>query len=204
MFRASGCRCAVDLSELRLPISNLEALTLLASIGFHVVEVDLVQIARSRIGASRYRRGSRLADAPDVFDCSSFIKWLYAQRGVWLPRRTIQQIELGAPVPLSEVAAGDVIFTTGSVNYYHDDPALGVGHVGIATGEGTVVHAANKRAGVIETDISKFTAADSKVRGIRRYILDSARVVTLEIPPAREVELSDDIRWIVLQYLDSK
>ena len=27
MFLASGCRCAVDLSELRLPISNREALT---------------------------------------------------------------------------------------------------------------------------------------------------------------------------------
>lgn len=204
MFRAADCRCAVDLSELRLPISDREALTLLASIGIHVVEVDLVQIARSRIGVSRYRRGSRLADAPDVFDCSSFIKWLYARRGVWLPRRTIQQIELGMSIALSDVIAGDAIFTTGSVNYYHDDPAHGVGHVGIATGEGTVVHAANKRVGVIETDISKFTGTDTKLRGVRRYILDSARVVTLEIPPAREVEISDDIRWIVLQQLSSK
>jgi hypothetical protein len=102
------------------------------------------------------------------------------------------------------VVVGDLIFTTGSVNYYHDDPAQGVGHVGIATGEGTVVHAANKRAGVIETDISKFVLNDTKFRGIRRYILDSARVITLHVPPIREVEVSDDIRWIVLQQLASK
>ncbi len=204
MFRAVGCRCAVDFSELHLPISDLETLALLASMGFKVIEVDLVQIARSRIGVSRYRRGARLIDAPDVFDCSSFMKWLYAHRGVWLPRRTIQQIELGTAVPLSAVVAGDAIFTTGSINYYHDDPAQGVGHVGIATGEGTVAHAANKRAGIIETDISKFVLSDTKLRGVRRYISDSYRVVTLETPPSREVEVSDDIRWIVLQQLASK
>ena len=72
---------------------------------------------------------------------------------MWLSRRTIQQIDLGIAVNPTDVMAGDLVFVTGRINYYQDDPAQGVGHVGIATGEGTVVHAANKREGIIESTL---------------------------------------------------
>jgi hypothetical protein len=201
MFHATGGRCAVDLSELNLPISREEALRLLASLGFRVIDVDLVRLARSQIGVSGYLRGALPADDPEEFDCSLFVKWLYAQRGVWLPRRTIQQIDLGAAIHFSELAAGDAVFTTGRINYYRDDPACGVGHVGIATGKGAVVHAANSRAGIIESRLEDFLRR-AELRGIRRYIRDAAGVITLETLPRRQVETSDDIRWILLQNLD--
>ena len=70
--------------------------------------------------------------------------------------------------------------------------------------ENELVHTANKRAGVVETDISKFARPDTKLRRVRRYILDSSSNMTLETPPALEVEISDDIRWVVLKRLDGK
>lgn len=198
MFRAVEKCCAVDFSKLDLPIAEEDAMRILSFLGFRVVPVDLVEIARSRVGASRYQRGARLMDAPGVFDCSSLMKWLYAQRGIWLPWRTIQQIDQGSSIDIRDLSAGDVIFTTGFINYYRTDPSQGVGHVGIATGEGSIVHAANSRSGIVESAVEDFLHA-VELRGIRRYV--TASVVTLDVPLLRDIETSDDIRWVILQRL---
>ena len=199
-YRAVGSRCAVILDSLHLPISREEALAILNHKGFVLVEVDIIALARQCIGTSQYRRGARPSEAPTVVDCSSFIKWLYAQRGIWLPRRSIQQRELGEVVNLDELVAGDVVFISGRIDYYHDDPANGVGHVGIATGYGTVVHAADRKVNVVESPLDKFVG-EAKFRGARRYIPQNVEVLTFETPLNREVEVADDIKWIILQQL---
>lgn len=155
-YRSVGNRCAVFFDSLHLPISREEILTILNKKGFVSVEVDIVTLARQCIVSSRYRRGARLFETPAVVDCSSFIKWLYTQRGIWLPRRSIQQSVMGESVSLNEIVAGDVIFVSGYIDYYHDDPAKGVGHVGISTGEGTIVHTANSKSGVVEISLDDF------------------------------------------------
>ena len=172
----------------------------MASKKFKVLRVDVVALARSCVGVSRYRRGARLVEAPAIFDCSTLIKWSYGQCGIWLPRRSIQQRELGESVELSEITSGDVVFVSGWVDYYLDSPADGVGHVGIATGDNTVIHAGNRKIGVVETPLDKFVGKD-KFRGVRRYIPKYREVTILETPVGREVEIADDIRWIVLQSL---
>lgn len=199
-YRAVGSRCAVILDTLRLPISREETLIMLNHKGFAVVEVDIIALARQCIGTSRYCRGAKLSEAPAVIDCSSFVKWLYAKRGIWLPRRSIQQRELGEAINLGELVAGDVVFVSGWIDYYHDDPANGVGHAGIYTGCGTVIHAAGKNTNVVESQLDKF-ASKTKFRGARRYIPKGAEVLTFETPLNREVEIADDIRWIILQSL---
>ena len=199
-YRAVGSRCAVILDSLHLPISREEALAILNHKGFVLVEVDIIALARQCIGTSQYRRGARPSEAPTVVDCSSFIKWLYAQRGIWLPRRSIQQRELGEVVNLDELVAGDAVFISGRIDYYHDDPANGVGHVGIATGYGTVVHAADRKVNVVESPLDKFVG-ETKFRGARRYISQNVEVLTFETPLNREVEVADDIKWIILQQL---
>ena len=146
-YRAVGNRCAIDISELHLPISNDRVLSILAAKKFKVLKIDMIAIARQCVGVSQYHRGARLSEAPAIVDCSSFVKWLYGQRGVWLPRRSIQQRELGEVVEPNEVIAGDIIFTSGRTNYYFDDPADGVGHLGIVTDDNTVIHAASRNTG---------------------------------------------------------
>lgn len=199
-YRAVGNRCAVILDSLHLPISRKEILTALKDKDFALVEVDIISLARQCIATSRYRRGARPSEAPAIVDCSSFIKWLYGQRGIWLPRRSIQQRELGEAVNLDELVAGDVVFVSGWIDYYQDDPVDGVGHVGIATGDRTIIHAANKKAGIIESPLEKFVGKN-EFRGARRYLPRNAEVLTFETPGKREVEIADDFRWIILQSL---
>lgn len=201
-YRAVGNRCAVDPDRLNLPISRQEALTVLSHMRFAVIDVDLIDLARRYIGTSKYRRGARSSEAPAFVDCSCLVKWLYGQRGVWLPRRSIQQRQYGESVMPGDIRAGDLVFTSGWRNYYLEDPADGVGHVGIATGEGTVVHAKGRTSGVVETPLESFVEK-RKFRGARRYIPHDAEVITLQVPPDRDVETSDDIRWIILQSLCS-
>jgi len=199
-YRSVGNRCAVIIDSLHLPISHQETLTILTQRGFKVIKVNLVELARQCVITSRYRRGAKPSEAPMVVDCSSFIKWLYGQRGIWLPRRSIQQRELGEIISLADLAEEDVIFISGRIDYYHDNPTDGVGHVGIATGCGTVIHAANRKTNVVESSLGDFIGK-TKLRGIRRYIPKGVKVLTLETPSDREVEVADDIRWIVLQSL---
>lgn len=199
-YHAVQNRCAVNLPSLNLPISTKDTLAILEGKGFKVIEVDIIALARSCIKTSIYRRGAKPSEAPKVVDCSSFIKWLYGQRGIWLPRRSIQQREFGIPVSINEVNAGDIIFVSGWINYYQNNPKDGVGHVGIATGEGTVIHAANRNVHVIESDFESFIG-ENKFRGARRYVPTGQNILTLETPIDREVEIADDLRWIILQSL---
>lgn len=199
-YRAVGNRLSINLTELQLPISNREIINLLFKKGFKILEVDLASLARQCIEVSKYRRGARLREAPAVVDCSSFTKWLYGQKGVWLPRRSIQQRKFGLVVEVDEIVAGDLVFVSGHINYYDYDPKDGVGHVGIATDEGTVVHAANSKLNIVESSLEEFIDKD-KFRGANRYIPEDGEIFTLETPVDREIETSDDIRWIILQSL---
>lgn len=202
-YRAVSNRCAVHLPSLNLPITNTEALTILENRGFKVIDVDLIDLARQCVASSTYRRGAKPSEAPAVVDCSSFIKWLYGQRGIWLPRRTIQQRSMGVAVPVEEIIAGDVVFSSGWIDYYHTDPNDGVGHVGIATGAGTVIHATDKTGHVTESSFKRFVGK-TKCRGVRRYVPQGAEVLTIVAPDTREVEIADDFRWIVLQSLPKR
>jgi hypothetical protein len=197
-FHATGDRCAVNIEALDLPCSYEIALAILSRLGFSVVDVSLSELAQRQIGASIYRLGAHPNMAPSIVDCSSFVRWLYAQKGIWLPRLSIQQREYGLPVPLTDIREGDLIFTTSRCgNFFLNDPKDAVGHVGMYTGSG-VVHAASKSSGVIETSLANFVR---NFRGVRRYVPRNARITTLRIPPKRFVETSDDLRWILLRHL---
>lgn len=195
-YRAVGQRLAVDIDSLHLPMGREEILSILVAKKFKILKVDVVALARKCLGA-QYQLGAGLNQAPEAFDCSSLVKWLYGQCGIWLPRRSIQQREFGEKVELRDVISGDIVFVSGCRDWYLEDPADGIGHVGLATGEDSVVHAANKKNGVIESSLAKFTKKG--FRGIRRYIPKGHNVVFLETPAGKEIETSDDIRWIVLQ-----
>ena len=199
VYRAVGNKLAIDFGELALPIPDNFALKILGSIGFKVTEVDIVGEARKLVGAA-YRRAARLSEAPNVFDCSGFVKYIYGLSGIWLPRRSIQQREQGVSVEIEGRRPGDIVFRNGWIDYYRNDPQDGVGHVGIISNYDSVIHAANKNSGVIESSIEPFIE-ECNFRGIRRMMPEIGFCV-LETPEQREVEIFDDIRWIVLQNLD--
>lgn len=92
-----------------------------------------VEAALSKIGYA-YSYG---AAGPDAFDCSGFTGWAYGTVGVSLPRSSSAQYGVGTPVPVGELAPGDLLF--------YGSP---ISHVAMYIGNGTVVHASNPRTDV--------------------------------------------------------
>lgn len=121
---------------------------------------SLVRLARQQVGL-KYRLG---AVKPGLaFDCSGLVKWIMAAFDLKVPRTAAEQARLGTAVPkdTAQLLPGDLLlFGRGKR----------VTHIGIYVGEGKYVHAANRRKGVIESEISP---PDSRWwKGARRVIPD--------------------------------
>ncbi len=200
MFRAVDSICAVDFTTLNLPISKIEALNILSNLGINIIERDILVTAREQIGKSIYKRGAKPSQAPDVLDCSSFTKWIYGKMGIWLPRRTIQQIDCGTAISANKMKVGDLIFIKGRRNWFRNNPQINVGHVGIATGHDTIIHAASTTLGVVESSPDNFL--DPAIfRTIKRIIPNPTETHIFQTPPELEIETSDDFFWIIVRNL---
>jgi len=86
----------------------------------------------SRYIGTRYRFGGT---RPSAFDCSGFVRYVFAHHGVSLPRTAAEQAEAGFSivVGLDSVQVGDLLFF-----------ATGRGrasHVAIYAGDGRIIHA---------------------------------------------------------------
>ena len=88
---------------------------------------SVVAIALSKLG-SPYKWA---AAGPDMFDCSGFTMWCYAQIGVSLPHSSRAQINVGQRVSKANLEPGDLVFFGRST----------IHHVGIYVGNGNYVHA---------------------------------------------------------------
>jgi len=197
MYRTVGNRVAVDIRALQVPVSDNVLLDFLTQKGFRILDLDIVTEARRCIGLAAYVLRAKMCQAPKTLDCSGFVKYIFAQKGVWLPRLSIQQRSCGSVVSLSDMLPGDLLFSTGKYNWFDHNPLDTVGHVCIVSSKNTVVHASCLSLGVEEVPIDKYVQPNY-FRGIRRIIPLGRLVVTLEIPHDMEIETSDDLRWYVL------
>lgn len=203
-WHASSERVALHRASSSLLRSNGVTLAkverVVSSLGFSRVHVDGLTILRDCIGVSRYRRGAHPSQAPSVVDCSVLAKWWYAQHGIQLRRYAVDQRDQGTMVPEDDAPRlGDLVFSAGLYARFRDDPANGVGHVGICTGEGTVIHAASSKVDVIEVPYKMF-AERGLFRG-RYRILPRHGMRVYSIPSNRCVEHTDDLIWLILQSL---
>lgn len=156
----------------------------------------IVERARSLVGVPYKYGASTSFDAPRFFDCSSFIKYLYREIGIELPRVTINQIEMGRSVSQKELQPGDLIFTKGSRPHITPKYPSGVGHVALYSGDKKVIHAAGgdvKR--VIEEPLNVFLKKE-KMRGMRRIIDKSynREFILVCVPTIRlDIEQEEDL-----------
>ncbi len=74
-------------------------------------------------------------NGPNSFDCSGFVKYMYAQFGVDLNRTATDQLENGYAVELQEVIPGDLVF------FRSPGTVKPVSHVGMYIGDGQFIHA---------------------------------------------------------------
>lgn len=200
IIHAVGNRCAVDLDSLSLPLSKQEILLLLEREGFCTLEIDMIALVREYVGRSTYRRCAFMREAPHVVDCASLIKWMYARRGIWLPRDLLLWIDLGMPVDLTDIRQGDLVFTDGRSNR-HVERIGNIGHVGIAADHQTMIHATN-HVGIEEISIASFLRQRTFCCA-RRIIPEHVNLITLIVPPHQEIEISQDLEWMLYDVVKS-
>ncbi|WP_035177447.1 C40 family peptidase [Alkalihalobacterium bogoriense] len=110
------------------------------------LQTNIINEAQKYIGAG-YKFGATLAEAPRLFDCSSYTQFVFAQHGITIPRNSRQQASIGTPV--TNLEAGDLLFFTDS-ELYSDGR---IGHVGIYMGNGNMIHASSSRGVHIVTNV---------------------------------------------------
>ena len=105
----------------------------------------LIQLAKSLIGKP-YKYGAGAGEAPEFFDCSSFMQYIFKQVGIELPRSTILQADCGELVQeINQLEPGDLLFLHGTQGFYNPRFPEGVGHVVLYIGNGKTIHAASVR-----------------------------------------------------------
>ncbi|KGR90913.1 glycoside hydrolase [Ureibacillus massiliensis 4400831 = CIP 108448 = CCUG 49529] len=113
---------------------------------------NILEDAKKYIGA-KYKFGATLAEAPNLFDCSSFTQYVFGNFGLQLPRVSRDQASKGINVPTSNLKAGDLMFFT--MNDTYTDGR--VAHVGIYMGDGNMIHASTSKGVMITTNVLQNT-----------------------------------------------
>lgn len=205
-FHAVGNRIGVVPSAWGLSIENEnQILELIKKAGFRFLSVNPYQLARNQRGKSIYKRQISLLEAPDIFNCTTFVRWIYAQMGIELNVYAIDESKQGISINITELMAGDLVFSKGRLPQYEDDISKGIGHAGVVTEQGTVLHVTNIDKAhypdiIRETTLEIFYRSPDNYRGARR-ILPQSGFYVLEIPHGRDVLWSHDVRRMVMKYL---
>lgn len=131
-------------------------------------------VARRTIAAGESLLGTRYkwgGNSPqEGFDCSGFLRYIYLQHGVTLPRVSRDQANAGEPLPtdVSALRAGDLMFfaTGGGA----------IDHVAMYVGDGRVLHSSSSGGGVRYDDLSSRRGEYllSRFVAARRVIPDGA------------------------------
>ncbi|MDQ1911048.1 NlpC/P60 family protein [Paenibacillus sp. GD4] len=101
-----------------------------------------------------------------TFDCSSFLKHIFAQEGYTLPRDSRQQSRIGSDIKLSELRKGDLIFFT-TPQRKNKSGIEQIGHVSMYLGDNLMLHTFRVGIGVTVTELdSNWTNRIVKVKRI--------------------------------------
>ena len=146
-----------------------------AGLGF--VGDRMVDVAEGLVG-TRYRWGG--ASPSEGFDCSGFVRYVYAQQGIDLPRVSRAQARAGRRLParLDELQPGDLLFFA--------QRGAGVDHVAIYAGDGRIVHASRRGYGVRYDDLSGASGRwyAERLVAVRRILDDAPAPPAVEPTPA--------------------
>lgn len=100
-----------------------------------------------------YKYGASVSfDAPEEFDCSSFVAYVYSFAGFSIPRMTVDQYVFSNRIEKENLKIGDLVFANTGLtkNPIHfksleflpgTEVSSGIDHVAIYLGEGKIIHA---------------------------------------------------------------
>jgi cell wall-associated NlpC family hydrolase len=127
----------------------------------------MISSAEQHIGVP-YRYGG---STPSGFDCSGFVRYVFAGVGIALPASARRIARVGSRVNADPAALvpGDLVFL--------NVKGRGIDHVAIYTGNGRVIHATSKGGGVRYDHIMS-----ERGRWVVRHLVSARRVVSGHTP----------------------
>jgi gamma-D-glutamyl-L-lysine dipeptidyl-peptidase len=120
-----------------------------------------VRTAMSRFSGASYLWGGV---TPWGCDCSGLVQRAFALHGIALPRDAWQQATAGEPLPGEPGKLAGSVLPAASLLFFTDRDDRRVTHVGIATGDGGMVHSALARGGVT---VERMASEDEYVTRLR-------------------------------------
>ena len=106
---------------------------------------QIVETAKSLIGTPYAWGGT---DPNQGFDCSGYVRYVFAQNGYTLPRSTVEQTQVGQPINRKGLAPGDIV-----IFRLPGGGQRGL-HTGIYLGDGVFIHSPRRGQSVKEEDIN--------------------------------------------------
>lgn len=205
-------KVGISLSELNgilgTRLSEQEVKDLLGRLGLSYVVVinpleEILNMAPKLVGKPYKFGASVLCDAPDFFDCSSLIAYMYKEVGVAVPRMVVDQFVFAGEASLSEMKPGDLIFSnTGIGDIWYESkewmqgtkvPA-GVDHMGLYLGDDKVLHASRHvgEGSVIEN--YKESEQFKNIVGVGRVAIKNEPRFVVTIPFERlDLRIKEDL-----------
>ena len=107
--------------------------------GSNVIARRIVSSSMAYIGVPYVFGGT----SPGGFDCSGYVRYVFAQAGIYLPRTADAQYEMGTPISTGELRPGDLVFFS-TYDY-------GASDVGIYLGDGNFINASSSRGVAIDS-----------------------------------------------------
>ena len=100
---------------------------------------SIIQTSMNYIGVPYVFGGT----TPNGFDCSGYVRYVFSNAGIYLPRMADEQYAVGSYVSMNELTAGDLVF----FSTYEAGPS----HVGIYLGNGNFINASSSRGVAIDS-----------------------------------------------------
>ncbi len=151
LLLASGCQPSAKKQALRAQQMETQRAAANQS------RVDSVlKTAFSQVG-NPYRYGGNTPETG--FDCSGFVRWVYKQYDVELPRTSGHMLGVGTPVTRDELLPGDLVFFG----------RKRVSHVGIYTGDDKFIHSPSTGKSIQESALN-YRGRGERFLGARRII----------------------------------